>query len=39
MTIEKFKGLHPSIEMDDQTITFVKGGGDPPPWPDDGEWG
>ena len=39
MTIEKFKGLHPDVVLDDQAIVLVKGGGDPPPWPEDpDEW-
>ncbi len=35
MTFEKFKGLHPDIVLDDQTTVLVKGGYDPPPWPED----
>lgn len=35
MTIEKFKGLNPDIVLDDQAILLVKGGDDPPPWPED----
>jgi|GEM_PF-2555416 len=35
MTIEKFKGLHPDLVVDEKSIVFIKGGGDPPPWPED----